>query len=429
MTNLEPTKRLAAALERMDGLINWERDRTQRIRRDLGPVRDLLRRLGDPHVGPGAPRWVHVTGTKGKGSVAALVAEGLRRADLRVGVYASPHVERVNERVRVEGRDVTDDELAQGLERALGAREAARLEGAAGAEATWFDTLTAAAFSIFGARGLDWVVCEVGLGGRLDSTSAIQPEVCVVTNIALEHTHVLGDTHEQIADEKAGILKSGATFVCGLSPDGGPHEARAAAVLLARAGELALEVRFPKAVQGEGFSMGNRALAAAVLDALGERGECGRQGAGDTPISAHLLDAEALGAARLPGRLEQLSARGVPVVLDGAHVPESVSLACDELRSRPDLGGRAVAVLSLTADKDARGILKVCTTIETGRHLAAHELCELAESEGFSAIAEPEPDRAVLRAVELAASGWVLVTGSLYLAGAARTVLRRIGEC
>ncbi|MFT5050749.1 MAG: dihydrofolate synthase/folylpolyglutamate synthase [Chlamydiales bacterium] len=422
----DPQVSLAAALKRMDGLINWERDRTQRIRRDLEPVGELLARLGDPHTGPGAPMWVHVTGTKGKGTVSALVAEGLRGAGERVGVYGSPHVERVNERVRVDGHDVADGVLATALERALDAR---------GEDATWFDTLTAAAFMIFGEARLDWAVCEVGLGGRLDSTNVIAPEVCVVTNIELEHTHVLGDTHGAIAREKAGILKPGATFVCGLSLDGQAGEAQAARVLLERAAELDIQVRFPDLGQAKGFSARNRALAACVLDAIGERAP---NRSGGTPIGAHLLDEKALRAAALPGRLEQFSLAGVPVILDGAHVASSVAMACAELEGRPDLPGRPVAVLSLATDKDARAILKalkacvdrvVCTTIKTGRHLAANELCELAQGEGLVAHAVPDPDQAVLQAAKLAASGWVLVTGSLYLAGATRPALRRTNEC
>jgi len=426
MSTDDHATRLASALRRMDGLINWERDRTQRIRRDLGPVQDLLARLGDPHFGSAAPRWIHVTGTKGKGSVSALVAEGLRRSGARVGVYGSPHVERVNERVRVDGQDVADEVLAVALERALDAR---------GPEATWFDTLTAAAFSIFGQENLDWAVCEVGLGGRLDSTNVIVPEVCVVTNVELEHTHVLGDTHAAIAQEKAGILKPGATLVCGISPEGGTGQAGAAAVFLERAAELDLPVRFPEMGQFQGFTPRNRALAGCVLDAIGERGSGGHPA---SPIGAHLLDAKALRAAALPGRLERLALGGVPVILDGAHVPDSVAMACAELQGAPDLPGPAVAVVSLAVDKDARGILKalkgcadrvVCTTIKTGRHLAASELCELAQGEGLTAHAVPDPGQAVSQAAELAASGWVLVTGSLYLAGATRAALRRTNEC
>lgn len=442
-TEDDPAARLAAALARMDALINWERDRSQRIRLNLEPVRDVLERLGNPHRGEGAPKWVHVTGTKGKGSVVSLVAAGLARGGFRVGTYGSPHVERVNERVRIGGHEVADQVLAVALERALDARSAAIAAGTPGTDATWFDTLTAAAFCVFGEAHLEWVVCEVGLGGRLDSTNVIEPEVCVVTNIGLEHTHVLGSTHEEIAGEKAGILKRGASFVCGLAPGpsnaSGPSDpvARAARVLLGRAADLGLEVVLPEGVRSgrrpEGFSELNRELASAVLDVLRDRGADPRLAPG-----SRLLDATAVRAAALPGRLERFDASGVPVVLDGAHVPESVQLALRELARDPALQGPPVVVLALAADKDAPSILKalgptvdrvLCTTIETGRHLGAGTLCELATSEGLTATAVGNPEEAVWRAASLAASSWVLVTGSLYLAGAARTALRRATEC
>ncbi len=222
-------------------------------------MRDVALRLGDPHRSWPA---VHVAGTKGKGSVASLIAAGLARAGLRVGTYASPHVERMHERIRLDGRDVSDGLLADGLERALAARDDALHARTEASDATWFDLVTAAAFWIFAREGVDFGVVEVGLGGRLDSTNVVDGEVCVITGIELEHTAVLGATHAAIAAEKAGILKAGATFVCGEQAHAGrAAEDDAHAVLLGRARELGLAVVAPPSGGAATPSALNLALA------------------------------------------------------------------------------------------------------------------------------------------------------------------------
>ena len=142
-------------MARLDALTDWERRPRRAMRVGLAPMLDLAARLGDPHR---AFRSIHVAGTKGKGSVSALIEAALVRAGLAAGRYGSPHVERVNERVSVGGRDVDDGTLARGLARALDAYEAARRERTAAAEATWFDLLTAAAFVIFREAGVEWAV-------------------------------------------------------------------------------------------------------------------------------------------------------------------------------------------------------------------------------------------------------------------------------
>ena len=225
---------LVEAMARLDALTDWERRPRRTMRVGLAPMLDLAARLGDPHR---AFRSIHVAGTKGKGSVSALIEAALARAGLAVGRYGSPHVERVNERVSVGGRDVDDRTLARGLARALDAYEAARRERTAAAEATWFDLLTAAAFVIFREAGVEWAVVEVGLGGRLDSTNVVAGEIAVVTNIGLEHTEILGGTRGAIAGEKVGILKPGAVLVTTLDRDD-----EAGRVVQARADELGCSV-------------------------------------------------------------------------------------------------------------------------------------------------------------------------------------------
>ncbi|WP_244936585.1 bifunctional folylpolyglutamate synthase/dihydrofolate synthase [Methylobacterium currus] len=415
---------LCTVLGRLDRLTDWEKRPRGGMRVGLEPMRDLLHRLGTPQA---SLRVIHVGGTKGKGSVCALIEAGLMRAGLRVGRYASPHVESVTERVCLQGRPVEDARLALALARALDAHEAAGRDGTAGRDATWFDVLTAAALTIFGEAELDWAVIEVGLGGRLDSTNAVGSEVAVVTNVALEHTEILGHTRAAIAAEKVGILKPGAALVTTLSPDD-----EAGAVASARAAALSCPVLRPGLPDGASIDEENAALAGLVLDHLGRRGALGRDG---TPLRSSFLDAAARASARLPGRLERRRMRtatgAVPVVLDGAHVPFNLAAVLRDLARAPDLPGPCTALVALAGDKDAAGFLAalarhgasvVATEMPERRGHAAAALRALAAAEGMEAEAVAAPDAGLTRAADLAAlrGGWLLVTGSLHLVGALR---------
>lgn len=415
---------LPPVLDRLDCLTDWEKRPRGGMRVGLDPMRDLLARLGEPH---NRLRVIHVGGTKGKGSVCALIEAGLMRAGLRVGRYASPHVESVTERVCLEGRPVADATLAWALTRALDAHEAARRDGTAGQDATWFDVLTAAALTIFGEVGLDWAVIEVGLGGRLDSTNAVESEVAVVTNVGLEHTEILGHTRAAIAAEKVGILKPGTALVTTLATDD-----EAGAVAAARAAALDCPVLRPAIPPGAAIAEENAALAGLVLDHLGQRGALGRDG---TPLRAGLLDAPARASACLPGRLERRRIRtrhgAVPVVLDGAHVPFNLAAVLRDLARMPDLPGPCIALVAMAGDKDAAGFLAVlarhrasvvATEMPERRGHAAAALRALAAAEGLEAEAAAEPEAGLTRAVDLAATRgrWLLVTGSLHLVGALR---------
>ena len=270
---------LAHAMARLDALTDWERRPRNKMRVGLEPMRDLAVRLGDPQK---SFRSIHVAGTKGKGSVSALIEAALAHAGLRVGRYASPHVERITERVSVQGHDVDEPTLARALNRALDAYEAARKAGTPAADATWFDLLTAAAFIIFAETQCEWAVIEVGLGGRLDSTNIVDGEIAVVTNIALEHTEILGHTRAAIAGEKVGILKPGAVLVTTLAADD-----EAGRVLQTRADELGARVKRTRLDASAPIEQINFALAAAVLGELRRKGVSGRSG---EPVGAALLD-------------------------------------------------------------------------------------------------------------------------------------------
>jgi dihydrofolate synthase/folylpolyglutamate synthase len=419
---------LTQALARLDALTDWERRPRNMMRVGLEPMQDLATRLGDPQK---SFRAIHVAGTKGKGSVSALIEAALAHAGLRVGRYASPHVERITERVSLGGHDVDEPTLARALVKALDAYEAARMAGTPAANATWFDLLTASAFLIFREAGVEWAVIEVGLGGRLDSTNVVDGEIAVVTNIALEHTEILGHTRAAIAAEKVGILKPGAVLVTTLGADD-----EAGRVLQARADELGSRVKRTRADASAPIEQINLALAAAVLGELRRKGVTSRSGA---PVGAALLDSATRLAARLPGRMErfdvEIGPRRLPVVMDGAHVPFNIGAVLRDLGHTTDLSGPCVAIVALAADKDAEGFVaelrgRASTIVFTdvpgsSRGRSPVELRAIAESLGLVSEVEPDAKRALKRGLERAreASAWLLVTGSLYLVGALRPAI------
>ncbi|MBM7048058.1 folylpolyglutamate synthase/dihydrofolate synthase family protein [Rhizobium lusitanum] len=433
-----PSQALSDALSRLDRLTNWERKPRGEMRVGLEPMLDLMQRLGNPHQ---SFRAIHVAGTKGKGSVCALVEAGLLRAGWRVGRYASPHVDRVNERISVLGEEVEDDKLAKAVRQVLDCYEIAKQEATPGEDATWFDVITAAAFIVFRDAGLDWAVVEVGLGGRLDSTNVVFGEIAVVTNIELEHTEILGDTREAIAGEKVGILKPGATLATTLAVTDA-----AGRVLQQRADELGCRVLRTDVSEDATIADRNAALVGLVLDRLGEQGERVREGTETgTPIGAWLLDQAVVDSARLPGRMERFAfrlpaasdgtERTVPMVMDGAHVPFNIEAVLRDISRSPDVSGGCVAIVALASDKDAHGFLTVLSRYVvhavfteasgSGRAHAASELEALAISMGMACESEPDPKKALDRAAKKVSQGgdWILVTGSLYLVGALRSAV------
>lgn len=413
---------LETCLERLNGRINWEqRLRKGAMRVDLAPMVDLMGRLGNPHR-----KWktVHVAGTKGKGSVARLMAAGLMAAGYSVGVYASPHVEHMRERIRIDCDWVSDGALAEALGQVLDARDLAETEGTDAAEATWFDLVTATGFLCFAKADVDWAVIEVGLGGRLDSTNVVHGDLCVIPSIDLEHTDILGSTHREIALEKAGILKEGSVLALGVPPDPtrGLHGDAGSAIAQV-AQDLGVEW---EAVAPEGsFADRNLALAAMGLDQLSRMGY--------SRLSGSLLTPAAVASARLPGRAEKCSHGDLPVVLDGAHVPTSVSGVLQQCGADSLPDAKPQVVLALGQDKDAPGILKAlsgavdrvhCTSVEGSLHRDAAELANEARGFSLEAQVHTHPTDALEAAVQSATPhGWVLVIGSLHLVGAVRSHL------
>ncbi len=396
-----------------------------------------------------------IAGTNGKGSTALMIDSLLRSLGLRVGRYSSPHLVNVTERISIDGEDISDDAFDDLVEQVLPLVELVDAQLIDGVAMTFFEVMTALAYSAFADAPVDVAVVEVGLGGRWDATNIVEAQVAVVCPIDLDHTHLLGDTIAEIAAEKAGIIKAGSKAVLAAQhPD-------AARVLLARCNEVGAEVlregpefglidRQP-AVGGQvirvetaqgplgdivlplfGAHMArNAALAVAAVEAF----------LGGKPMSAEVIT-DGLEEVKVPARLEVVR-RSPTVVLDTCHNPHGARATIDGLTEAFDFNP-LIGVVAMMADKDVAGVLGifaeamttvVCTTIaSTSRALPATALAELA-ADVFGAERVRTADdmaaaieEAVRLADEAGPGAGVLIAGSVYAAGEARAMLVRQGD-
>ncbi len=203
--------RYQQALDYIFSFVDYEKESRAggEARWDIRRMDELLARLGNPHL---KAKTVHIAGTKGKGSVAAMVASVLTASGYTTGLYTSPHLHTFNERIRVGDRLITDEEVAALVERLKPEIEAVN-EKATYGRLTTFEVITAMGFSHFWSKKVDFQVVEVGLGGRLDATNVVRPDVCIITSISFDHMEALGNTLTLIASEKAGIIKPNSIVV------------------------------------------------------------------------------------------------------------------------------------------------------------------------------------------------------------------------
>lgn len=369
------------------------------IKLGLDNTRRLLAAAGDPHE---KLRFLHVAGTNGKGSTCAMMDAVLRAAGHRSGLYTSPHLTDFRERIRVNGVMIPEEAAAEGL--TLLREAAASWDHAP----TFFEIATVLAAWWFARENVDYVVWETGMGGRLDATNAVAPEVCVLTPVGLDHQEWLGGTLALIAAEKAGILKRGVPAVCA------PQKDEVRAVFAGRAAEVAAPLTFIEAPWDSGpvglagaHQKWNAALAVAALRTarLDVSDEAARRG---------------LANVVWPGRFQRV---GGDLVIDGAHNPAAVSALVATWREV--FGGkRGRLVFGALRDKDASQILALLRPIADeiwlvpvsgARGASVAELRPAAEAAGFSIVHEASVSAALTEA--RAAGGPVLVTGSLFLAG------------
>jgi dihydrofolate synthase/folylpolyglutamate synthase len=413
----------------------------------LEPIERLLADSGHPESAFPA---IHVTGTKGKGSTATLAASLLERVGGPVGLYTSPHLERLTERIRVSGEEIREDEWVATLEGLRPAWERALTSGGDASQPTFFDVVTALAFDWFRRRGVRSAVVEVGLGGRLDSTNVVSTRAAVITNVSIDHSETLGPSPAHIAREKAGIVRGPVPVITGVppvTPASGEIEAavRARGARLVRLGyELKVGSFVPVSgalgPEGSTFSVtlpSGRAIRDIRLALLGRHqagnaalalAACEAFAGGDLPISDHEV-VEALSSVRIPARAEFVP--GIPpVLLDGAHNP-AAAVALRAVLDDHFPGKPIVLLFGANADKDVAGMLKslrpraasaVLTRVASPRAAGVDDLRAAARRAGIWCDAREDSLPALARAREIAADrdALVVVTGSFYLVGQLR---------
>jgi len=403
------------ALAALSKLTNFERTRADGPRDfSLDRPRALLRALGSPERRVGA-RVVQVAGTKGKGSTARFVDGCLREAGLRTGRFLSPHLVSVRERIAVDGAWISEEEFGRHVEAVLDA-----VDGTT----TFFEALLATACLHFAELETDAVVLEVGLGGRLDATTAVPSTHTVITGIGLEHTEILGDTPAQVAAEKAGTIRFGVPVWSGAPP--ASEAGRVIRAIAARHEAHFTYVATPAdvAIERDAVVWAGRRLP--VLGAhQAHNAALAAACCGDLPRA--VIDA-GLAAAEQPGCCEL---RG-DVIVDGAHTLESIAATLQAVRAhRP--GGRPTLLFALAADKDFENIpallaphvgAVICTRVDAMRGRDAAQLASHpAWKQRAQAIEPLEKALAAARSVCRSPSQYgnlVLATGSMYLAGALR---------
>ena len=443
------------ALHHLLQLVDYERSLSpnrDRVRYDLRRMDALLDRLGNPHLG--IPT-VHIAGTKGKGSTAAMCASVLTHEGYRTGLYVSPHLHSFRERICLDGVPVSEEEFASLLEMVWPDLEWLNANGEHG-EVTMFEALTAMAFSHFN-KSADFQVLEVGLGGRLDTTNLVTPQVCVITSLSHDHTSILGDRIEQIAAEKAGIIKPGVAVVAS------PQVPEAMTVIecvcrergspLIKIGEDLTWTKLSTVPEGQSLEVRGRlgtytlwtpligdyqhenvTAAVGALEVLKEKG---------FDISDRAMY-EGFRKVYWPCRMEVL--RRTPlVVCDGAHNRYSAARLRDSLPGYLNYN-RVILVIGISQDKDLRGIVEELAALSPqviatrSRHPRAAPAREVAEAflshdapglipQGL--ILEVEQvegvDKAMARAIAQAGDDdLVLATGSLFVAAEARETIKGI---
>jgi dihydrofolate synthase/folylpolyglutamate synthase len=405
------------------------------IRLGLETIRGILLSLGNPQD---RYKVIHVAGTNGKGSVASALAGILHAAGYKVGLYTSPHLVRFNERICIDNQPIADADVVRAYEQVQQVPKGDR-------EPTFFEFATAMALYEFGRQNVDWAVVETGMGGRLDATNVVHPELTVITNISLEHQDYLGETIPQIAAEKAGIIKSRIPVVTGVDQEGAITAIEQAAAAN-DAPLYRLNADFHTEPVGGGefthvgientwhhmrtglagrYQLDNAAMVLAGCELL-------NRNRASIPVEAIRLG---LARNRWPGRLEIVSTSPF-VIIDGAHnlaAARNLAVFVQEELSTRDL----TLVIGILDDKPYRKILEtllpicrkaILTTPKIHRALPAETLYECARDMAADITVIPDVSEAVRHAMKNAAGNEaVCIAGSLYVVGEAKAYLEKQG--
>ena len=403
----------------------------------IGKIQALLEVLGDPQ---GDFRVIHVTGTNGKGSTSQIITKLLMAHGLAVGTYCSPHLESVRERILVNGEPIHEEDFAEAV------AAVAIAEGIAGIRPSYFEIMTAAAFRWFSDDAVDVAVVEVGMLGRWDATNVVTPDVAVVTNIALDHTEFAGPTLEHIAREKAGIIKAGCVAVIGetreeLRPvfSAEPHES----IVFRQEdfdvvdnhlalGGRSLHIRTLRADYDDlflplhGWHQGeNAAVAIAAVEAFF-----------GAAIDRDTLN-DGLSTVTMPGRFEVVGHQPL-VILDGAHNPAGADVCSSVFFDDFDPHGRRILVIGVLGGRELTDTLSalkvddfemvVCCTAPSPRARPAREIAQAVIDMGAAhvVVADTVEQACDTALADATSDDAILVAGSLYVVGAARSHLRKV---
>ena len=403
------------------------------IKLGLTTIRKILSGLGNPHK---AYTCIHVAGTNGKGSVASSLASILYRSGYKTGLYTSPHLVRFNERIQVNGRQISNKNVLAAYNAVKGVHHGRR-------EPTFFEFSTAMALYEFARQKVDWAVIETGMGGRLDATNVIEPELAIITNISLEHQQYLGNTINEIAAEKAGIIKYRKPVITAISQKNacGVVEKIAAAkkaplfrlgrdfrVRRRHAGTFsyygidAVWHNLQTALQGS-HQADNAALVLAACELLN---------AGKTKLMLDNIK-KGLTANHWPGRLETVSEDPL-IILDGAHNRAAASNLARFLAT--NLAGREITlVVGILDDKPYKVMLKsllplasrvVLTRAKIDRALDPQRLMDVAQNYNIESHRVADVAGAVKRAIDICPPGGAIcIAGSLYVVGEAKEAFEK----
>ena len=430
---------------------DYERQQGGRTRDifDLERMNEVLNRLARPEL---AYATAHIAGTKGKGSTARFLAGTLQSQGLKVGLFTSPHLERLTQRIEINSVEIHEKALVEAFQRVV---EALEREKGGAPDVTFFELLTLAAMVAFQQAEIDVAVFEVGLGGRLDSTNVISPLVSIITEIGKDHTRQLGDTIEEIAREKAGIIKPGVPVVCGASNP----EAQKIVGLTARDMEAPVlyfghdyqlrglqrngrSVEFTADVRGYRYEKVHLNHPARFMAENATHALCALEIMASEPdfLPDGIIDREramdAIARTELPGRFEIFDGRPL-LVIDSAHNEVSIKAAMQTAKQVAK--GPIICVSGIASDKDIEACMRhmaevadgaIFTTYYNPRETQPVELLNLYEKfGGKNAGTEEHPEAALEVAIEQAGeNGLVLVTGSVYLAGLLRAAAIEYAE-
>jgi dihydrofolate synthase/folylpolyglutamate synthase len=407
---------------------------------DLENIGALAERLGRPDR---AYASAHIAGTNGKGSTAAFLESILRQAGFRTGLNTSPHLEKINERIRISGEEISDEDFAETLTWIQTIAEELLAAGKLRAHPTYFECVTAMAFEYFARERVEFGVFEVGLGGRLDATNILSPVVTIITRIDFDHENFLGHSLREIASEKAGILKPSVPAVVA------EQRTEVREVILARAKELNCPVIAPaESFRIDSESIEDGCVRARVTEIASEAsfeiaprlpGRFQLLNALSAVAAARVLSdrgfsipneavANGIASATWPGRLEKLQSHP-DVYLDGAHNPSAARELSTFLEQ--NFAGRKIWLLyGALRDKavdEVAGVLfphaaeVIFTEPRTPRSISAKQLAEIAGHHATSFAVIPSAEDAFDRVLSRAAPGdAIFITGSLYLVGQLR---------